>query len=109
DLNYDDLDSGLKAALENDQSVFDADRLQKYTDLELRQLLKWPSPIPLEDERVRLMHENHRGKGIKHRGNSATKLVSTITRHFPGFHDHTVYKGHQVFLYKRDQIFAADV
>ncbi|GJT31696.1 queuosine salvage protein-like protein [Tanacetum coccineum] len=57
DLNYDDLDSGLKAALENDQSVFDADRLQKYT----------------------------------------------------GFRDHTVYKGHQVFLYKRDQIFAADV
>lgn len=31
ELNYDDLASGLKAALENDQSVFDADRLQKYT------------------------------------------------------------------------------
>ncbi|GKD00809.1 queuosine salvage protein-like protein, partial [Tanacetum coccineum] len=26
-----------------------------------------------------------------------------------GFRDHTVYKGHQVFLYKREQIFAADV
>lgn len=26
-----------------------------------------------------------------------------------GFRDHTVYKGHQVFLYKRAQIFAADV
>ena len=31
DLNYDDLASGLKAALENDKSVFDADQLQKYT------------------------------------------------------------------------------
>lgn len=26
-----------------------------------------------------------------------------------GFRDHTVYKGHQVFLYKRAQIFAADL
>jgi len=31
DLNYDDLASGLKAALQNDNSAFDADRLQKYT------------------------------------------------------------------------------
>lgn len=31
DLNYDDLASGLKAALQNDKSAFDADRLQKYT------------------------------------------------------------------------------
>lgn len=26
-----------------------------------------------------------------------------------GFRDHTVYKGHQIFLYKRAQIFAADL
>ncbi|CAN0921938.1 Queuosine salvage protein, partial [Linum grandiflorum] len=57
ELNYDDLASGLKAALEQDKSVFDADRLQKYT----------------------------------------------------GFRDHSVYKGHQVFFYKRAQIFAADL
>ncbi|EXB25087.1 hypothetical protein L484_005910 [Morus notabilis] len=31
DLNYDHLASGLKEALQNDKSVFDADRLQKYT------------------------------------------------------------------------------
>lgn len=24
---------------------------------ELRELLKWPRPLPLEDERVRLLHE----------------------------------------------------
>lgn len=24
---------------------------------ELRKMLKWPRPLPLEDERVRLMHE----------------------------------------------------
>jgi hypothetical protein len=31
DLNYDNLASGLKAALQKDKSAFDADRLQKYT------------------------------------------------------------------------------
>ncbi|XP_076924313.1 uncharacterized protein LOC143586721, partial [Bidens hawaiensis] len=119
DLNYDNLASGLKQALENDKTVFDADRLQKYTGPELRELLKWPRPLPLEDERVRLLHEvgfelerSFGGKAsniVESCDKSAVKLVSMIARHFPGFRDHTVYKGHQVFLYKRAQIFAADV
>lgn len=33
ELNYDHLASGLKAVLQNDQSAFDADRLQKYTGI----------------------------------------------------------------------------
>ncbi|CAI0406329.1 unnamed protein product [Linum tenue] len=119
DLNYDDLASGLKAALENDKSVFDADRLQKYNGPELRKLLNWPRPLPLEDERVRLLHEvgyelerSFGGKAsnlVKSCEKSASMLVATITSHFPGFRDHSVYKGHQVFFYKRAQIFAADL
>ncbi|XP_065876750.1 uncharacterized protein [Euphorbia lathyris] len=119
DLSYDDLASGLRAALQNDKSVFDADRLQKYTGPELRELLKWPRPLPLEDERIRLLHEvglelerSFGGKAsnlVESCGKSAAKLVATITSHFPGFRDHSVYKGHQVFLYKRAQIFAADL
>lgn len=42
-------------------------------------------------------------------GKSAVKLVALVTSHFPGFRDHTVYKGHQIFLYKRAQIFASDL
>uniref|UniRef100_A0A5B7BUE8 Queuosine 5'-phosphate N-glycosylase/hydrolase n=1 Tax=Davidia involucrata TaxID=16924 RepID=A0A5B7BUE8_DAVIN len=119
DLSYDHLASGLKAALQNDKSVFDADRLQKYTGPQLRELLKWPRPLPLEDERVRLMHEiglelerSFEGKAsnlVESCGKSAVKLVALVTHHFPGFRDHSVYKGHQVFLYKRAQIFAADL
>lgn len=119
DLNYDDLASGLKESLQNDKSVFDADRLQKYTGPELRKLLKWPRPLPLEDERVRLLREvglelekNFEGKAsnlVASCGKSAEKLVTLVTRHFPGFRDHSVYKGHQVFLYKRAQIFVADL
>lgn len=29
------------------------------TGPELHKMLKWPRPLPLEDERVRLMHEVH--------------------------------------------------
>ncbi|XP_027075212.1 uncharacterized protein [Coffea arabica] len=119
EMSYEHLASGLKEALQNDKTAFDADRLQKYTGPELRKMLKWPRPLPLEDERVRLMHEvglelerNFEGKALKlveSCGKSAVKLVALITRNFPGFRDHTVYKGHQVFLYKRAQIFAADL
>lgn len=119
ELNYDHLASGLKAVLQNDQSAFDADRLQKYTGPQLRELLKWPRPLPLEDERVRLLHEvgcelerSFDGKAsnlVKSCGKSALELVALVTRHFPGFRDHTLYKGHQVFLYKRAQIFVADL
>ncbi|XP_058080818.1 uncharacterized protein LOC131228985 [Magnolia sinica] len=119
DLKYDNLASGLKAALENDKSAFDADRLQSYTGPQLRKMLNWSRPLPLEDERIRLLHEvglelerNFEGKAtnlVEACGKSAVSLVALITRHFPGFRDHTLYKGHQVFLYKRAQIFAADV
>ncbi|XP_038705963.1 queuosine salvage protein-like isoform X2 [Tripterygium wilfordii] len=86
---------------------------------QLRKLLKWPRPLPLEDERVRLLHEvgfelerSFGGKAsnlVESCGKSAAKLVSLITSHFPGFRDHAVYKGRQVFLYKRAQIFVADL
>ncbi|KAF7809915.1 queuosine salvage protein-like [Senna tora] len=119
DLSYDHLASGLKKALQNDKSAFDADRLQKYTGPQLRELLSWPRPLPLEDERVRLLHEvgfelerSFEGKAsnlVESCGKSAVKLVGLVARHFPGFRDHAVYKGHQVFLYKRAQIFAADL
>ncbi|MBA0812542.1 hypothetical protein Gohar_026506 [Gossypium harknessii] len=133
DLNYDHLAKGLKEALLNDHSAFDADRLQKYTVIialgndnqslfsgpQLRELLKWPRSLPLEEERVRLLHEvgfelerSFEGKAsklVESCGKSAVKLVALVTRHFPGFRDHSMYKGHQVFLYKRAQIFAADL
>ncbi|GKV53432.1 hypothetical protein SLEP1_g59958, partial [Rubroshorea leprosula] len=72
DLTYDHLASGLKEALLNDKSAFDADRLQQYTGLQLRELLKWPRPLPLEDERVRLLHE------VKSAFNTELKLLSSV-------------------------------
>ncbi|XP_042443279.1 queuosine salvage protein-like [Zingiber officinale] len=119
ELSYDHLASGLKAALQQDNSVLDADRLQTYDGPQLRELLNWPRPLPLEEERIRLLHEvgielerSYEGQAanlVKAAGNSAARLVTLVTRHFPGFRDHSLYKGRQVFLYKRAQIFVADV
>ncbi|XP_020518173.1 UPF0553 protein isoform X2 [Amborella trichopoda] len=119
ELNYDNLALGLNMALQKDKSALDADRLQKLDGPQLRNILKWPRPLPLEDERIRLLHEvglelenSFGGKAtnlVDSCGSSAAALVDLITRHFPGFRDHTVYKGHQVFLYKRAQIFAGDL
>ncbi|KAG0451213.1 hypothetical protein HPP92_026369 [Vanilla planifolia] len=119
DLSYDHLALGLKAALEDDKSALDAVRLQSYTGPQLREMLKWPRPLPLEDERARLMNEvglelerSFDGKAtnlVKASRNSAQSLVTLIAKHFPGFRDHGLYKGHQVFFYKRAQIFVADL
>ncbi|XP_051140951.1 uncharacterized protein LOC127258222 [Andrographis paniculata] len=119
ELSYDHLAMGLKEALLKDRSAFDADRLQKYTGYDLRNMLNWPRPLPLEEERVRLMHEvgfelersfdGKASKLVESSEKSAPKLVALIASHFPGFRDHTIYKGRQIFLYKRAQIFAADL
>lgn len=42
-------------------------------------------------------------------GNHGYYVLYSKDFHDAGFRDHTVYKGRQVFLYKRAQIFAADL
>ncbi|XP_006657903.1 queuosine salvage protein-like isoform X2 [Oryza brachyantha] len=95
DLSYDHLASGLKLALEKDKTALDADRLQNYTGPQLRQLLNWPRPLPIEEERVRLLHEvglelersfgGEAANLVKSAGNSAATLIELITRHFPDY------------------------
>ncbi len=46
---------------------------------------------------------------IQHAGADASRLVDVVAMWFPGFRDSSVYKGHQVFFYKRAQILVADV
>ncbi|KAG0451149.1 hypothetical protein HPP92_024636 [Vanilla planifolia] len=117
DLSYDHLALGLKAALEDDKSALDAVRLQSYTGPQLREMLKWPRPLPLEDERARLMNEvglelerSFDGKAtnlVKASRNSAQSLVTLIAKHFPGFRDHGLYKGHQVFFLQKSSDFCS--
>eukprot|EP00899_Mesostigma_viride_P022511 jgi/Mesvir1/3444/Mv11939-RA.1 len=118
-LEYEHLAKGLRDALTADPHALDAARLRDIDGPTLRGYLKWPTPLPLEDERVRLLHElggallaDFEGEAanlVLAAKGSAVRLVELVIRHLPGFHDSCIYRGHQVFLYKRAQIFAADV
>ena len=84
-------------------------------------MLGWPRPLPLEDERARLLREVGRGL-VDHFGGSAARLVAAangradvlvdlVVRIFGGFRDVAIdpRDGSQVFLYKRAQIFVGDL
>eukprot|EP01084_Bolivina_argentea_P210539 358318_1 len=125
---YKHLGLGLKYALENDKTAFDPFKLISLNEITLS---KWllskfnngnnNTKIPLIEERVRLLNEigrilyyeynNKVENFIKSANGSAIKLVELMTKKFRGFADHCVWpiNGKQVFLYKRAQIFVADV
>ncbi|GLC34374.1 hypothetical protein PLESTB_000736000 [Pleodorina starrii] len=119
ELEYEHLSKGVKAALEADPTVLDADKLLWSTGEDVQRLLGWSKPVPLQDERARLLREvgsallqhfnGQAAKMVEAAGGSALTLVQMVAQLFPGFRDHAVYKGHQVFLYKRAQIFVGDV
>lgn len=76
-------------------------------------------PIPLEEERWRVLQESGRilkekfggsfCKCIEHAGQSAQKLLQIIVENFPSFRDEATIEGKRVALYKRAQILVADV
>ncbi|GAQ87970.1 hypothetical protein KFL_003900100 [Klebsormidium nitens] len=119
EFDYVHLAKGLKASLEKDKACLDADKLAACDGLMLRKLVQWKTELPGEEERARLVREvgtgllsSFEGQAanlVRAANNSAAQLVTLVTAHFPGFRDHCVYRGRQVFLYKRAQIFVGDV
>lgn len=116
-LEYEPLVRGLKGALDANPHAFDAGRLASMDADTLRQ---WTGrDLPQMDERVRLLREIGRGLARHFDGKAANlvrvadgsvaRLVELVTAHFPGFRDHAIYRGRQIFFYKRAQIFAGDV
>jgi hypothetical protein len=57
ELEYEHLAGGLRAALLQDPAALDAQRLATVDGPALRRLLRWPRPLPLEEERARLLRE----------------------------------------------------
>jgi len=120
-LEYEHVAGGLRKALEADRGALDAKRLTGIDGPKLRQMLGWPRPLPLEDERARLLREIGQGL-INHFGGSAARLINAangradvlvdlVVRIFGGFRDASIdpRDGSQVFLYKRAQIFVGDL
>lgn len=76
-------------------------------------------PIPLLFSRTRAIREvgtglkrffdGHAANMVRAAGRDAGRLVELITSTFPAFRDTTVYRGRQIFLYKRAQILVGDL
>ena len=119
ELEYEHVSGGLSACARRDPSALSADRLAEVTGPDLRRMMGWERPLPQEEERARLLREV--GDGLRRcfggraaslveaADGSASRLVDLVTSHFPGFRDHAIHDGAQVFLYKRAQIFVADL
>jgi hypothetical protein len=76
-------------------------------------------PIPLLGARTRAIREVGSGLQrfydgsaatmVRAAGGDAARLVELLTATFPAFRDSAVYRGRQVFLYKRAQILVGDL
>ncbi|KAF6259077.1 hypothetical protein COO60DRAFT_1270304 [Scenedesmus sp. NREL 46B-D3] len=117
ELQYEHLAGGVKC-LQGPRCI-SAARLAEIDGPGVQQLLGWHRELPEQDERARLLREvgagllqHFQGQAaelVTAAGQSAVALVQLLTAHFPGFRDHSIYKGRQVFFYKRAQIFVGDV
>jgi hypothetical protein len=114
---YNRLARQLKQATLADPAWLDATALASITPDALAARLD--AKIPLLAERARLLREVGAALAARWQGqfttmieatdHAATRLVALITAEFPGFRDHAIYQGQQVFLYKRAQILAGDL
>jgi len=118
-LEYEHLSRGVRAAVLADRTCVDAARLAAASAEDVARLFGGRHAVPAAEERARLLREvgtgllsAHGGSAaalIASAGGSAVALAARVAALFPGFRDHAIYRGRQVFFYKRAQIFVADV
>jgi hypothetical protein len=107
DVEYAELAIALRRVLEADPTAFDAAALAAMTRDTLAGWLA-PHTLPLLDERVAKLREVGTGlldrfdgsawECVRRAKQSAVRLVSLIVESFPGFQDHSVYRGRQVCM-----------
>lgn len=119
-FEYEDLTKGLTELETKEPKYFEPENM-KEIPLEIlsKYLRKGDKIIDNIEERLRLMREvgntlteRFQGKAeniLKESNYEANKIVSLIAKEFPGFRDSSVYKGRQIFFYKRAQIVVGDM
>ena len=121
EFEYGDLVNSLNNMLQNDKSFFKAERLKGLKCQELQNVLsmKVDTEFPLLGERCRSLNEM--GEFIlsccdgvffnllKNNSFDLNLIMKSILQNVSTFRDETIYKGKQVFMYKRIQILAADL
>jgi hypothetical protein len=105
--------------VDEDPSCLDAERLVRLDGPGLRRLLRVPRQLPCEAERARVLRATAAPLLTTFGGSaaalilaargSAAALVALVVAHFPPFRDAALYRGRQVFFYKRAQIFVGDL
>lgn len=122
-FHYDHLARALGDTAKNQPEKLDPTYLKNISSNELCSIL-FPNGLYNNgdaqlDERVRLVREVGSGlveyfngsvlAFVKAANHNAAKLVELVLMYFPGFRDAAIYNGNQVFIYKRAQIFVADI
>jgi len=120
DFEYSNLVSNLLRLLRKEPSFYTPENLSNLTpQLCLEKIFFSIKDFPLIEERTRSLNEL--GKLILSKyerkfknfiflnKNDCTEVVKSITEGVSTFRDETLYKGRQIFFYKRAQILAADL
>lgn len=113
------LAASLKRAIEDGDDITDARRMASLDAEALAHILRGANRIPLFDERLAHVHEvggvllakfdGQIARLVERCAYDAPTLVAQVVSDFPSFRDEALYHGQIVKLYKRAQIFAADL
>ncbi len=120
-FEYDSLAGNLYHQLASNPKFFDMDQLSSITSSALKEHVfkTKKEEFCLLEERARMIREVFgcivkRYKGsctefVKAAGGNAVALVRQVTDSFPCFRDQAIFRGCQVFFYKRAQILVSDL
>ena len=113
------LSVSLKRAIESGIQITDAGFLANLTLEDLKRTLKGRGELQLLRQRAQILRElghllleeysGEASKLVEAAEGSAVALVRSVSEKFPSFRDVARYRDHEVFFYKRAQIFAADL
>eukprot|EP00826_Nyctotherus_ovalis_P009283 TRINITY_DN12445_c0_g2_i2.p1 TRINITY_DN12445_c0_g2~~TRINITY_DN12445_c0_g2_i2.p1 ORF type:complete len:338 (+),score=82.81 TRINITY_DN12445_c0_g2_i2:73-1086(+) len=117
-FEYTNLAGNLYATLKADPIFFNLENLAKASSADLKSAV-FKEDFCLLEERARMVREvfgvileSYKGSCISFlakANRSAPHLVKLVLDSFPCFRDQAIYKGCQVFLYKRAQILVSDL
>lgn len=109
----------LRKAIEDGYPILDFNYCSQISKEEFRRVLLGNIEIPLFNNRLNIVHEVGQkildlfdGKVmnlLKVGNNNASKLSKLIIDTFPSFKDVSLFKGNEIYFYKRAQLFLADI
>ena len=118
EFEYEHMTRNLEKVLDSEPNFFTPIKLATVTEQEIRKkVFNNNQKFALVDERARLVREvgqrlldaDKTFLSFVQANTSCPKLVKSIVDTFEGFRDQAIYKGRQVFFYKRAQILVADL